>query len=69
MERGYYEINRMARNYPVKIVPHEHLIKNNNLDDGHILKHWHRSIELFLVANSSCMVWKNGQTKKMVVLF
>ncbi len=66
VERGYYEINRMTRNYPVKIVPHEHLIESTHLDNGHILKHWHRSIEIFWVANSSCMIWKNGQTKKMV---
>ncbi|MTK09777.1 MAG: AraC family transcriptional regulator [Hungatella sp.] len=65
MDKGYYEVNRMRENYPVKIVPHQKIVDNIRLDNGHILKHWHRSVEIFLMYNGSCMLWKNGMTRKM----
>ena len=28
MEEGYYEINQMRKNYPVKVVPHENIVND-----------------------------------------
>lgn len=65
MDKGYYEVNRMRENYPVKVVPHQKLIDAVSLNNGYVMKHWHRSIEIFLVYDGSCMLWKNGITRKM----
>ena len=65
MNKGYYEVNRMRENYQVKIVQHQIMVDNISLNNGYIMKHWHRSIEIFLVYGGSCMLWKNGVTRRM----
>lgn len=56
-DEGFYEINQMKKNYPLKIVPHENIIR-----DGwtHIAKHWHRSVEIILIGGSGFKLWVNG---------
>lgn len=65
IDKGYYEINKMTKNYPVKVVPHQDILKHANYSNAHIEKHWHRSIEIVLMYNGDFMLWKNGVTIKM----
>lgn len=65
MDRGYYEVNKMSKNYPVKVVPHQDIIRDAGYTNVHIEKHWHRSLEIVLMYNGNFVLWKNGTTLKM----
>lgn len=65
MDKGYYEVNKMFKNYPVKVVPHQDIISDVGYPNTHIEKHWHRSLEIVLVYNGSFMLWIDGSTIEM----
>ncbi|MDY8025486.1 AraC family transcriptional regulator [Paenibacillus polymyxa] len=62
MERGYYEINRMVKNYPLKVVPHEQVLL---MGESMIAKHWHRSMEIVYALGGDITLWVNGETKEL----
>ncbi|WP_018750142.1 AraC family transcriptional regulator [Paenibacillus sanguinis] len=62
MEKGFYEINRMVKNYPLKIVPHEQVLM---MGQSIIAKHWHRSIEIVYALGGDIKLWINGETKQL----
>ena len=61
MEEGYYEINQMRKNYPVKVVPHENIVN----DGAYVAQHWHRSVEIVLARGDGFKLWVNGITRTM----
>lgn len=61
MDEGYYEINQMRKNYPIKVVPHEAILENG----AFVAQHWHRSIEIVLVRGDGFRLWVNGISKNM----
>lgn len=54
MDEGYYEINQIRKNYPIKVVPHEAILENG----AFVAQHWHRSIEIVLVRGDSPLFFR-----------
>lgn len=61
MDKGYYEINQMHKNYPFKVVPHENILKTGS----YVAQHWHRSVEIVLSRGDGFKLWVNGITRTM----
>lgn len=57
MSGGFYQINQMRKNYPVKVVPHKNLYREESVL---LRKHWHRSVEIIFAYHGSLEVWING---------
>lgn len=63
--QGYYEVNYMRKNYPLKVIPHQNILYEAREDNLHIQRHWHRSLELVLVYENSCVLWIGGQSRTL----
>lgn len=57
MSEGYYQVNQMRKNYPVKIVPHKGITAEGSML---LRKHWHRSVEIVFAWKGALELWVNG---------